>query len=182
MLGLWVCPGDKSIPNEVRLYKFGPKMHLSTVKVPIDFRIDLSWSSVSFLTSNLLHSTKFCVSYSSTSFCIFLDHGQWMFHIHMTPHMYWFLCMRRGSRHRPWNSLVLYLGEIIAVQPVSTRRLALDFTSSYRFSFYYIHLTCRNFIYPHSAVTETTVKQRPLAFICWSPQTEIAHTLLFLAR
>ena len=60
--GLWVCPGDKSIQNEVRFSKFGPEMHRSTVKVPIDFGIDWSWSSVSFLTSNLLYSTKFCVS------------------------------------------------------------------------------------------------------------------------
>ena len=46
ILGLWVCPGDKSIPNEVRLSKFGPKIHLSTVKVPIDFGIDWLCSSV----------------------------------------------------------------------------------------------------------------------------------------
>ena len=57
ILGLWVCPGDKSIPNDVGPSKFGPKMHLSTVKVPIDFGIDWSWSSVSFSTSNLLYST-----------------------------------------------------------------------------------------------------------------------------
>ena len=63
ILGLWVCPGDKSIPNEVRLSKFSPKMHLSTVKIPIDFGIGWSWSSVSFLTSNLLYSTKLRVSY-----------------------------------------------------------------------------------------------------------------------
>ena len=63
ILGLWVCPGGKSIPNEVRLSKFGPKMHLSIVKVPIDFGIDWSRSSFSFLTSNLLYSTKFRVSY-----------------------------------------------------------------------------------------------------------------------
>ena len=69
---LWVCPDDKSIPNEMRLSKFGPKMHLSTVKVPIDFGIDWSWSSVSFLTSNLLYSTKFCVSWIFASFCIYL--------------------------------------------------------------------------------------------------------------
>ena len=72
ILGLWVCPGDKSIPHGVRLSTFGSKMHLSTVKVPIDFGIDWSWSSVSFLTSNLLYSTKFCVSYSFASFCIYL--------------------------------------------------------------------------------------------------------------
>ena len=63
ILGLWVCPGDKSIPNEMRPSKFRPKMHLSTVKVPIDFGIDWSWSWFSFLTSNLLYSTKFRVSY-----------------------------------------------------------------------------------------------------------------------
>ena len=99
---------------------------------------------------------------------------------HMTPHIYWFLCTRTGSRHRPWNSLVLYLGEIIAVQPFSTRWLALDFTSCYRFLPYYIHLTCRYFIYQHSAVTKTTVKQRPLAFIgvqSSSPKTGIAHII-----
>ena len=41
-------------------------------KVPIDFGIDWSWSSVSFLISNLLFTTKLCVSYSFTSFCIYL--------------------------------------------------------------------------------------------------------------
>ena len=60
---------------------------------------------------------------------------------HMTPHMYRFLFTRTGSHHSPWNSLVLYLGEIIAVQPVSTRRLALDFTSCYWLSPYHMHLT-----------------------------------------
>ena len=58
-------------PRPVRLSKFGPKMHLSTVKVPIDFRIVWSWSSVSFLTSNLLYSIKFCVSKIFASFCIY---------------------------------------------------------------------------------------------------------------
>ena len=100
---------------------------------------------------------------------------------HMTPHIYWFLCTRKGSRHGPWNSLVLYLGEIIAVKPVPTGRLALDFTSYYRFSPYYIHLT--NFIHQlHSAVTETTVKQRPLAFILFeSPNFDGPHHCYFSA-
>ena len=38
--------------------------------------------------------------------------------------------------HGPWNSLLLYLGETIGVQPASTRRLAQDFTSFCRFSPY----------------------------------------------
>ena len=58
---------------------------------------------------------------------------------HMAPHIYWFLCMRTGSRHGPWNSLSLYLGEIIGVQPASPRQLALDFTSCYWFSPCHIH-------------------------------------------
>ena len=48
--------------------------------------------------------------------------------------------------HGPWNSLLLYLGETIGVQPASTRWLALDFTSFCRFSPYNICFTCRNFI------------------------------------
>ena len=101
---------------------------------------------------------------------------------HMTPYIYWFLCTLTGCRHRPRNSLVLYLGEIIAVQPVSTRRLALDFTRCYRFSPYYKHLTCRNFMYQQSAVTETTAKQCPLAFILFkSPNCDSPHVAIFRA-
>ena len=62
----WVCEFVRSISQYQMKWgfpNFDPKMPLSTVKVPIDFGIDWSWSSVSFLTSNLLYSTKFCVSY-----------------------------------------------------------------------------------------------------------------------
>ena len=60
-------------------------MHLSTLRVPIDFGIDLSWSSVSFLISNLffllpnfeplIHLRRFV--------CIYCDHRQGVFN---TPH------------------------------------------------------------------------------------------------
>ena len=70
ILSLWVCPRYMSPPIAVRISKFGPQMHLSTVKLPIDFGIDWSWSSVSFLISNLIFSTKLCTSYSFASFCI----------------------------------------------------------------------------------------------------------------
>ena len=66
ILSMWVCPCDKSPPIEVSISKFGPKMHLSTVKVPIDFGLDWSWSLVSFLITNLCFFTKLllfiCVS------------------------------------------------------------------------------------------------------------------------
>ena len=44
ILSLWVCPRHKSPPIEVRISIFEPKMHVSTVKVPIDFGIDWPWS------------------------------------------------------------------------------------------------------------------------------------------
>ena len=94
---------------------------------------------------------------------------------HMVLQLCWFLCMRTGSSHGPWNSLVLYLGETTGVQPASTTilqpttgsldstgRLVLDFTSCYRFSPNYTHLTCQNVIWQRSAITDTTVKQHPL--------------------
>ena len=56
--GLWICPCDKAIEIEVRLFKFGQKMHLSTVKVCIDFGIDWLWCSVLLIIWNLLISTK----------------------------------------------------------------------------------------------------------------------------
>ena len=68
---------------------------------------------------------------------------------HMALCIYRFLCMRTWSRNGPRNSLPLYLGETIGVQPASTRQLALDFTSCYRFSSYYILFACRNCICQH---------------------------------
>ena len=162
ILGLWVGPGYKSITNKLRLSKFEPKMHRSTVKVPIDFGIDWSWSSVSFLTSNLLYSTKFlrllniCVVLYIFSEAIATECST----SHMAPHVYWFLCMRTGSRHGRWN---------IGIQPASTRQLALDFTSCYWFSPYYICFACRNFICQHWSITEITVKKRLLASILFDP-------------
>ena len=93
---------------------------------------------------------------------------------HMAPHIYWFLCTWTGSHHGPCNSLLSYLGETIGVKPASTRWLALDFTSCYQFSPYYICFTCWNFICQNSTITKTTVKQHPLAFILFNFQTGIA--------
>ena len=71
-LSLWVCPHYKSPRIVVRISKIGPQTHLSIVKVPIDFGIDWSSASVSFSISNLLFSTKLCVSYSFASVCMYL--------------------------------------------------------------------------------------------------------------
>ena len=65
-------PRPKSPRIVVRTSKFRPKMHLNTVKVPIYFGIDRASSSVSLFISNLLFSTKLCVSYSFPLVCIYL--------------------------------------------------------------------------------------------------------------
>ena len=92
-----------------------------------------------------------------------------MLHIpHGTAHIRIPLCTRTMSHHRPWNSLVLYLGWTIGVRI----EFALNSTSSYRFLSNYTHLTCCNFICQHSAITETTVKQHPLAVIWFDTHWE----------
>ena len=109
------------------------------------------------------------------------------------PHPIWLhtICLLTALRHGPWNSLVVYLvrpslafgsshspyrsmcqGDFS--QPL-TQRSALDFISCYQFSPKYMHFKCQNFIYQHSAITETTVKRHSFAFIllnlqhwdCW---------------
>ena len=68
----WAFPCDKSPQIEVCISKFWPKMHLSTVKVPIDFGLDWPWCSVLFLISNLFILPKFASHYSFASICIYL--------------------------------------------------------------------------------------------------------------
>ena len=80
--------------------------------------------------------TIFCVSYSLASVSIYLVRLSSV----SDPHATW-LCTYSDSymladrvRRWPWNCLVLYFGETIGVQPASTRRLPLGFTSSQQFS------------------------------------------------
>ena len=87
----------------------------------------------------------------------------------IVPHPTW---LRRHSdsymhanRLVPWTMKQSSLLSPLEFSQLSTGHLALNFTSWYLFLLNYTHLTCRNFIYQHSAVAETTVKQRPLAFI-----------------
>ena len=101
---------------KIRISKFGPRMHLSIVKVPIDFGLDWPWSSVSFLISNLSFSTKHCVSYSFASVCIYLVRPSPANAPHSTGHHIYIwipIFAWTGSRRGPWNSLVLYLGGTI---------------------------------------------------------------------
>ena len=160
ILSFCVCPRDKSAPIEVRIR---PQMHLSTVKVPIDFGRDWPWSSVSFFISNLLFSTKFCVSYSFASCCIYLMRSSPV----SVPHPTWLRTYTdsyaRGQGPTMDREAVCFHILVIPLILVSTRRLALDFTSCCRCSLYHKRFTCRHFICQHSSITETTVKPRPLA-------------------
>ena len=46
----WAFPDDNLSSVQARVTKFGPKMHLSMVKIPIDLRVYQPWSSGSILT------------------------------------------------------------------------------------------------------------------------------------
>ena len=103
ILSMWVCPRDKSPPIEVSISKFGPKMHLSTVKVPIDLGLDLTSSSVPFLISNLCFSTKLCVSYSFASVCIYLVRPLPLNVPHSTGHRTYMDSYMHVDRVPPWT-------------------------------------------------------------------------------
>ena len=42
------CPRDHSTPIEVRISKFAPKVHISTVKIPLNIGLHRIWSSIQF--------------------------------------------------------------------------------------------------------------------------------------
>ena len=85
ILSLWICPRDKSPLIEVRISKFGTKMHLSTVKIPVDFGIDWPRSSVLFIfISNQFYLGNFAsLIYLRRFVYIHWSHRHWVFHI---PH------------------------------------------------------------------------------------------------
>ena len=119
-------------------FRIWTKMHLSTVQVPIDFGIDWPWSSVLFLISNQLFFSKVCVSYSFASFCIYLVRPSPV----SLPHATWLCTYTHSYAYGQGPTMdretvyLLYHGETIGFQPVSTRQLALDFTSCHWFSPY----------------------------------------------
>ena len=55
----WACSHHYSSVIQARISKFGPKMHLSTVKIPTYFGLDWFWSSLSFSILKPIFSTKF---------------------------------------------------------------------------------------------------------------------------
>ena len=100
---MWVCPRDKSAPVEINISKFGPKMQLSTVKVPIDLWLDWTWFLISFLISNLCSSTKLRVSYSFASVCIYLARPSPVNAPHSTGHRTYMDSYMHVDRILPWT-------------------------------------------------------------------------------
>ena len=41
----WACPHNNFSPVQARITKFGPEMHLSTIKIPYVFGVDQLWPS-----------------------------------------------------------------------------------------------------------------------------------------
>ena len=65
----WACPPHNSSAVQARITKFGPKMHLSTVKIPINFGLDWFWSSPWF--------SNFKLIFLPNLFALFLYYIKW---------------------------------------------------------------------------------------------------------
>ena len=153
------------------------------LKVPIVLETDWAWPSRSNFTllKNLVYLHRFCIfEIFVRHVCLTAPHPTWL-----CTHCLTTTCPPTGSRNRLWNCLAVYLGETIGVSASVDSAIGTPiFTNFCRFLTYCTHLTCRNFICQHSAIVETTIKQRPLAFIlcdcrCWeSPVSRRTGLLL----
>ena len=77
---LWVCPNHYSPPIQVRISKFGPQMHFTTVKILINLGLDWPWTSLSFLIPNLFfYFVVLCIEIVKHSLVCF-NTFQWLFH------------------------------------------------------------------------------------------------------
>ena len=136
-----------------------------------------------FLYWNIVYLHRFCIfEIFVRHVCQTVPHPTWLRTHSLTP-----TCPPTGSRHWLWNCLAVYLGETIGVLSASTRRLALNLTSCCLFLTCCTHLTCRNFICQHSAIVETTVKKRTLAFILfdcrgWESPVCASNSAIFSAK
>ena len=101
------------------------------LKVPIVFETDWAIHSMSNFTSlkKSVYWHCFCIfEIFVRHVCQTVPHPTWLRTHSLTP-----TCPPTGSHHGLWNCLAVNLGETIGVQPASTRRLALHFTSCCRF-------------------------------------------------
>ena len=126
---MWVCPCDKSPPIEVSISKFGPKMHLSTVKVPIDFGLDwpLIFSFIFNLKPVLFYQTLrllfICVCLYIFSEAIASECST----IHRAPHICGFFYARGKGPTVDRETVFLYLGVTIGAQWVVDSAIGTGF-------------------------------------------------------
>ena len=50
----WACSTHYASPVQVRISKFGPQMHFSAVKIPVNSELDWSWTLLSFLIPKII--------------------------------------------------------------------------------------------------------------------------------
>ena len=95
---MWVCPCNKSPLIEVSISKFGPKMHLSTVKVPRPYWF---WAWLTLIFSFIFNLKA--VLFYQTLHLLFICIGLYIFSetiasecstFHRAPHIYRFLYAR----------------------------------------------------------------------------------------
>ena len=79
----WACPCHHSPPIQDKISKFGPKIHLSTLKIPENFGLDWHCPSISFLISKpiLYQPEKMLFA----SFLLYIL--EWEHRFQVTPHM-----------------------------------------------------------------------------------------------
>ena len=78
-------------------------MHLSTVKVIIDFGLDWPWCSVSFLISNMFILPKFASHYSFASVCIYSVRPSLVSAAHSTWHHTYTDSFMHADSVAPWT-------------------------------------------------------------------------------
>ena len=116
ILSLRVCPRDNLLLIEVRISKFWPRCILALLRsllmlelIDLDLQFFCISNQLSFLQAFRLSFICIVVYIFSEAIASECSTS------HMAPHIYWFPWMRTGSRHGPWNSLPLYLGETFGV-------------------------------------------------------------------
>ena len=55
----WACPYNNLSPVQATITKFGPEIHLNTVKIPVDFGRDKPSASISFFTVKAIFLTYY---------------------------------------------------------------------------------------------------------------------------
>ena len=92
------CPRDSWPTIHVIISKFAPEMHLSAVKVPIDFGLDWQWASISFSGNRLRNYVILTFSGQYRSPPILARTTK------LAANLFW--CILEHCVDRPWPSML----------------------------------------------------------------------------